>query len=165
MSSNGFTTCAPSIHLPTVRLVNPLCIALAKVTPPNTSLRLTSCGLGFGISIPTLSVPGIGAKILRDFVLRARARSFWRFSILEILIPACGLILICMTVGHTFTHSISSSISNSRSLFLIFSAREILFSSNVTINTNGVPPQSGMVPAVSHVMVVPSALALLARLQ
>lgn len=36
-----------------------------------------SCGCGLGISIPTTSVPGIGARILNDFVLRASVRSFW----------------------------------------------------------------------------------------
>jgi hypothetical protein len=44
--------------------------------------------LGFGISIPTKSVPGIGAIILSDFALVAEVISFFSASIWEILIPA-----------------------------------------------------------------------------
>ena len=113
ISSSDLTICAPVISLPTVRLVKLLCIDLVNSMPLRISLIITICGLGLGISIPTLSVPGMGARILRDLLLRASEISFLYPSILVILTPAAGLILICRTVGQMLHPSISTSRSNS----------------------------------------------------
>jgi hypothetical protein len=82
------------------------------------SHNFTIAGFGFGNSIHTESVHGIGANTLNDFVFIASAISFSRFSIFETLIHACGFILICITVGHILNHSISIGISNSSNFSL-----------------------------------------------
>lgn len=48
---------------------------LVNASEPNVSLNLTTWRDGFGTSIPTLSVQGIGAKTLIDLVLSANAIS------------------------------------------------------------------------------------------
>jgi len=58
------------------------------------SATFTIDGFGFGIWIPTQSVHGIGAIILRDFDFKDIAISFVNDSIVVILIPDSGLILI-----------------------------------------------------------------------
>jgi len=67
----------------------------------NTSFRYTASLFGFGTSIQTTPSPGIGACILIDFACKARARSFFRFSIFCNLTHCFGLSLYCITVGHT----------------------------------------------------------------
>ncbi|MDP2396285.1 MAG: hypothetical protein Q8S84_03800 [bacterium] len=79
---------------------------------PITSFNHTVCLLEFGTSIPTTPNPGIGACILIDLACRARAKSFFRFSILCNFTHSFGASLYCITVGHTLYHSILTSILN-----------------------------------------------------
>jgi hypothetical protein len=78
----------------------------------STSFNHTVCLLEFGTSIPTTPKPGIGACILIDLARRAKARSFFRFSIFCNLTHFFGLSLYCITVGQTWYHSIDTSILN-----------------------------------------------------
>lgn len=77
MFSSGFRTNFPSIPIHKTRFVKFLLTASANPAFSMICLTRTKCDCGFGISIPTTSVPGIGASILRDFVFNARAKSFW----------------------------------------------------------------------------------------
>lgn len=74
--SSAFHTGFPSIPIPRTRFVRFLFTASENHAVPIICLRRMSCGCGLGISIPTTSVPGIGARILNDFVLSANVRSF-----------------------------------------------------------------------------------------
>ena len=74
--SNDFHCGFPSIPIPSTKLVKFLLIASLNPFVPMICLRRINSGLGLGISIPTTSVPGIGANILSDFVLSASVRSF-----------------------------------------------------------------------------------------
>ena len=55
---------------------------------PRTSLILTADITGFGISIPTVFLPGIGASILILLADNARAISLSKLTILLSLVPA-----------------------------------------------------------------------------
>lgn len=74
--SSGFHIGFPSIHIPNTRFVRFLLSASANQLVHIICLKRISSGCGFGISIPTTSVPGIGASILNDFVFNASVRSF-----------------------------------------------------------------------------------------
>ncbi len=71
----------------------------------------------FGTSIPTSPSPGIGAWIRMDFAFSARVRSFFRASIFESLTHSLGRKRYWITVGHTHSSSISTSIPNWRNVF------------------------------------------------
>lgn len=114
--SNDFMTTDPSIAFPNDRFVSFFFIALENSAELNTSPSLTIVGLGFGICIPTASVHGIGAIILNDFVLSDDAISFFKPSIVDILIPASGLILIWTIDGQISNPSILIGTLNSISL-------------------------------------------------
>jgi hypothetical protein len=94
------------------------------------SWRRTIFGSGFGIWIPTVSVPGIGATILNDLDFKDNLISFVNDSILEIATHASGLILICTTDGHKSNHSIVTGTLNSNNLSwsdLAFSTKNLSF--------------------------------------
>ncbi len=116
ISSNDLITTDPSIALPSVRFVSLFFIALANSAELSISQSLTMVGFGFGIWIPTASVPGIGAIILIDFTLSDDAISFFNPAIVDILIHASGLILICTIDGHISNPSILIGTLNSISL-------------------------------------------------
>lgn len=81
-----------------------------------TSLRDTTDRFSLGSSIPTRPIHGIGACIRRVFALSARARSFFRFSILESFTHSAGARRYWITVGQTSDHFISTSILNFKSV-------------------------------------------------
>lgn len=124
MLSSDLITIDPSIAFPRERLVSFFFILSAKSAELKISPSLTIVGFGFGICIPTASVPGIGAIILIDFTLRDEAISFLSHSIVDILMPASGLILIWTIDGHISNHSILIGTLNSIS----FSWRAFAFS-------------------------------------
>jgi hypothetical protein len=109
-------TTDPSIAFPSDRLVSFFFMLSANSDELRMSPSLTIVGLGFGICIHTASVPGIGAMILMDFTLRDDAISFFNHSIVDIFIPASGLILICTIDGPISNHSILIGTLNSISL-------------------------------------------------
>jgi len=114
----------PSICFHNVRFVSDDFISSWNSLELNISHILTMVGFGFGSWIPTVSVPGIGAIILRDFDFNDNLISFANHSILDIAIPASGLILICTIDGHKSNHSILIATLNSNSLF----CRDLAFS-------------------------------------
>ena len=65
------------------------------------SLTVTMAVCAFGISIPTVFLPGIGACILTSFAARARAISLFIPSILLSFVPAFISISYCVTAGPT----------------------------------------------------------------
>ena len=114
--SSDLITIDPSIAFPSERLVSFFFMLSANSDELRTSPSLTIVGFGFGICIHTASVPGIGAMILIDFTLSDEAISFLSHSIVDILIPASGLILICTIDGQISNHSILIGTLNSISL-------------------------------------------------
>jgi len=94
------------------------------------SFILIILALGFGISIQTVSVHGIGASTLNDLVFNASDKSFLSHSILEIFIQASGTIFICTTLGQILKPSISTDISNSCNLFFRACALSIRYCSS-----------------------------------
>ena len=83
------TIVLPVISLPNTRGSSSLEFINSSVSKISRkkSVSLTS----FGVSIPTLFLPGIGATILISLLSNAIARSSWRFTILLILTPVAGL--------------------------------------------------------------------------
>ena len=128
IDSNVLMMIDPSIAFPSARLLSDFFISLANSVVLNISPRHTITGLGFGNWIPTQSVPGIGATILNDLDFKESAISFVRLSIVDILIPSSGLILICTMEGPISNHSIMIGTLNSINLFcnaLAFSIRNV----------------------------------------
>ncbi len=87
----------------------------------------------FGTSIPTSPSPGIGAWIRIDFAFSARVRSFLRASILARRTHLLGRSLYCITVGHTHSSSISTSIPNWRKVFSMRSDFSSISSGDTTL--------------------------------
>lgn len=128
IDSSVLITVDQSTALPNDRLVKLFFICVAKSADPNTSPSLTMLGLGFGICIHTVSVPGIGAIILSDLVLSDEDISSLSDSIEESLIPASGLILNCTIDGQISNPSICIATPNSISLLcnaLAFSIKNV----------------------------------------
>jgi|GEM_PF-5172940 len=89
-----------------------------------TSPTLTIIGLGLGTCIPTESVPGIGATILKNLDFRDNLISLYNHSIVDILIHSSGFILIWTIEGHMSNHSMVMGTLNSIS----FSCKAFAFS-------------------------------------
>ncbi len=116
IDSNVLNTVDPSTDLPNDRLVKLFFMCPAKSAEPRTSPSLTMLGLGFGICIQTVSVPGIGAMILSDLVLSDEDISSLSDSIDDSLIPASGLILSWTMDGPISNPSICIATPNSINL-------------------------------------------------
>ena len=71
--------------------------------PTSMSFIFTSLVIGFGISIPIVFFPGIGACILTSFAASAKAISLFMLKILFTFVPAFISISYCVTVGPTCT--------------------------------------------------------------
>jgi hypothetical protein len=106
-----------SIAFPSERLVSSFFISASNSFDHRISHNFTIVGFGFGSWIPTQSVPGIGATILSDLHLSDNAISFVSHSIVAILIPDSGLILICTIDGPISNPSMMIGTLNSNNLF------------------------------------------------
>gem|GEM_PF-1662780 len=108
MRSHTTTFPLTSFH----RAIGISCFLLLNSLLSITSLSQTGCLLSFGTSTHTTHRPGIGAWILMFLACSARVRSCLRFTIFCSFTHDFGLSLYCITVGHTWYHSISTSILN-----------------------------------------------------
>ena len=122
--SHHFTL--PIMSLPRATASNWLLVWLGISS--NVSLKVTICAASFGISIPTVLLPGIGAWILTSFLARAREISLFIVSILDTLVPDAIESSYWVTVGPIFTSTTFPDIPKS---FNTCSRTSIFFSTSV----------------------------------
>ena len=115
----------PAMSLPRIMVRGPQ--PLRKSSDEASSLKLTISRSSLGISIPTVSDPGIGAWMRTAMALRARARSSLRLAMRLTRIPGAGRTSYMVTTGpgvmrtsslwmsKSFRHSISALPRASRS--------------------------------------------------
>ena len=94
---------------------------------------VTICGLWFGISTPTVPLPGIGASILIPRACIASAKSLAKLVILEIFTPVAGTSSYKVTTGPGVTLTFSTSTPKSASFERKSSA--LAFNSSLEISS------------------------------
>ncbi len=87
----------PPISFPTANVTGDFDLVNSSLS--SSSLKPTEPGSGFGTSMPTADLPGIGASILMLCAARLNLRSSARFVILLTLTPCSGNNSYLVTVG------------------------------------------------------------------
>ena len=112
-----------------------LWFSLCLFKSSNVSLKVTIWLFSFGISIPIVLLPGIGACILTSLLARASEISLFKPSILDTLVPCCNCNSYWTTEGPILTSTTLPIIPKSLNVCVNFLELEDMFCSSSALFT------------------------------
>ena len=80
------------VTLSTPRMTGSSKVLSAQALDSRMSRATTSCRLALGISMPTVPLPGTGARMRTDSAMRFMAMLFWRLAMRSMRTPGAGRI-------------------------------------------------------------------------